>query len=157
MRIIIYFALLALATGTALIRGTPVERALAATLIAGNLGTLAIVHAESPTHYLNVLHLYLLIDAMLTALLCCVAVRWPTWASILIAAFQMNGLLGHFVKMVSPETIPLSYALLLKVWGWLMVLVLLLSRYRPSLRLPLSGERWPYSLRARAGRTKASE
>jgi hypothetical protein len=156
MRILIYFMLLALATGIAIWRGTPVERALGATLIAGNLATLAIVQVESSGQYSSVLLWYFLTDALLAILLCGVAVRWPTWASILIAAFQVNGLLGHVVKLASPETFPISYAMLLKIWGWSMVVVLLLSRYRPNMRRPLSGQRWPYFSRAQDGRTIAS-
>ena len=157
MRIIAYFTLLALATGLALWRGTPVERALAATLIAGNLGTLAIVQMGSSAHYSSVSQYYLWIDALLALLLCGVAVRWPTWVSLLVAAFQLNGLLGHLVKLISPATFPISYALLVKIWGWSMIVALLASRCRPALRQPLSGGRWPYSLKARAGHMTASE
>ena len=156
MRIAIYFTLLAVAAGVAIWRGSPVERALGATLIAGNLGTLAIVHAASYEDFSSVLRYYFWIDGFFAVLLCGVAVRWPTWASIVIAAFQINGLLGHLVKILSPDTFWLSYALLLKIWGWAMVIVLLLSRYRPTLRRPLKSARWPFSSRARDGRTTAT-
>ena len=151
MRVIVYFTLLALATGIALVRGTPVERALAATLLTGNLATWGIVQLDSSHHYSSVMQWYFIADALLAVLLCAVAIRWPTWASILIAAFQLNGLLGHVVKLVSPETFPLSYALLLKIWAWSMVGVLLLSRWRPDMRQILSRHRWPYASPAQAG------
>lgn len=156
MRILIYFTLLALATGIALLRGTPVERALAATLLVGNLATFGIVRIESFDQFSYVSLLYFLTDFLLAVLLCWVAVRWPTWASIMIAALQINGLLGHVVKLLSPETLPLSYAMLLKIWGWCMVAVLLASRVRPNMRRPLSGQRWPYFSRARDGHTIVS-
>ena len=153
MRVIVYFTLLALATGIALVRGTPVERALAATLLTGNLATWGIVQLDSSHHYASVMQWYFIADASLAVLLCAVAIRWPTWASILIAAFQLNGLLGHVVKLVSPETFPLSYALLLKIWAWSMVGVLLLSRWRPDMRQILSRHRWPYAPPSQAGHT----
>jgi len=153
MRVIVYFTLLALATGIALVRGTPVERALAATLLTGNLATWGIVQLDSSHHYASVMQWYFIADALLAVLLCAVAIRWPTWASILIAAFQLNGLLGHVVKLVSPETFPLSYALLLKIWAWSMVGVLLLSRWRPDMRQILSRHRWPYAPPSQAGHT----
>ena len=155
MRIILYFTLLSLATGLALWRGTAVERALATTLIAGNLGTWAIVQLGSSGHYSSVSQYYLLIDGLLAAVLCGVAIRWPTWVSVLIAAFQINGVLGHLVKMISPATFPISYAMLVKVWGWSMVVALLLSRWRPRLRRPLSGAHWPFSSLVRDGHMTA--
>lgn len=54
--------------------------------------------------------------------------------AVLIATFQINGTLGHAVKLVSPETIDLSYAILLRLWGWPMVLTLLVARFMPALR-----------------------
>jgi len=155
MRIILYFTLVALATGLALWRGTAVERALATTLIAGNIGTWAIVQLGSSGHYSSVSQYYLLIDVSLAAVLCGVAIRWPTWVSVLIAAFQINGVPGHLVKMISPATFPISYAMLVKVWGWSMVVTLLLSRWRPGLRRPLSRAHWPFSSPARDGHMTA--
>ena len=155
MRILIYFAVLALVTGLALWRGTAVERALAATVLAGNLGTLGIVQLGSSEPYSSVSQWYFLIDALLVVLLCGVALRWPTWVSMMIAAFQINGLLGHLVKIMAPDVIPLSYALLVKVWGWPMLAVLLLARFRPNMRQSMSGARWPYFSRVRGGHTTA--
>jgi hypothetical protein len=153
MRVLIYVTLLLVATGAALIFGKREEKATAAVLLAGNLGSALIEHLFSSHAFLTLSLAYFSFDALLAVALCGLAVRWPTWLAILIAAWQVNGTLAHLVKMAVPETVAISYAVLLKFWAWPMVLVLLAARIRPALRSPLRAARWPHIWRAPTGST----
>ena len=142
MRVEIYFFLLALATGSALLFGNKGERFIAATVLGGNLMTLVIerVFGEGFAAFHSG---YLLLDAGLAVLLCLIAVKYPSWLAILVAAFQINGTLAHLVKLLAFEVIPFSYSFLLKVWAWPMVLTMLAARTARSMSAPLLARNWP--------------
>jgi hypothetical protein len=142
MRVEIYFLLLALAAGSALLCGTRGERWIGATVLAGNLLTFALERTLRGT-FSSVIYGYLGLDAVLAAILCMIAVRHPSWVAICVAAFQVNGTLGHLVRLLATQTIPFSYAFLLKVWAWPMVLVLLASRLLPGMHDRLLARNWP--------------
>ena len=142
MRVAIYLVLLVLATGTALLFGTRGEKCVGTTVLAGNLLTMALENAIGEK-FASVFPLYLALDAGLAIALCVIAVRYPSWVAICVAAFQVNGTLGHLVKLVAIDTIPFSYAFLLRVWAWPMVLALLAARFMPSMRSTLLARDWP--------------
>ena len=142
MRVAIYLVLLVLATGTALLFGTRGEKWVGTTVLAGNLLTMALENAIGEK-FASVFPLYLALDAGLAVALCVIAVRYPSWVAICVAAFQVNGTLGHLVKLVAIDTIPFSYAFLLRVWAWPMVLALLAARFMPSMRSILLARDWP--------------
>lgn len=150
MRVAIYLVLLVLAAGSALLFGNKGERWVAATMLAGNLLTMVLEHAVGET-FASVFPLYLALDACLAVILCVVAVRYPSWVAICVAAFQVNGTLGHLVKLLAVDTIPFSYAFLLRVWAWPMVLALLGARFFPSMGVMLLAKDWPLSGRQPAG------
>jgi hypothetical protein len=62
---------------------------------------------------------------------------------VLVSAFQINGVFGHLVKIVAPNTIPFSYAFLLRVWAWPMVIAMLSGRFFPGLSRTLTRRNWP--------------
>ena len=146
MRVATYLVLLVLAAGSALLFGTRGEKWLGATVLAGNLLTLILEHAIGE-RFTTVFSLYLALDACLAVVLCAIAVRYPCWVAIWVAAFQVNGTLGHLVKLLAADTIPFSYAFLLRVWAWPMVLALLAARFMPSMRAVLLARDWPLSER----------
>jgi hypothetical protein len=154
MRVEFYLLLLAVAAGLAIVRGTPGERWIAATVLAGNLLTLIVVRAGART-FASVSLLYFGVDACLAIVLCTIAVFYPTWVSVLVSAFQINGVFGHLVKIVAPNTIPFSYAFLLRVWAWPMVIAMLSGRFLPGLSRTLTRRNWP--LPARAARPDPGE
>ena len=145
MRAGLYLGLLIVATGAALWKGTTGERWVAGIMLAGNLLTLLLVETIARS-FASVSALFMILDATLALLLCLVAVRYPSWVTILVSAFQINGTLGHLVKLAAPQTIPFSYAFLLRFWAWPMVLVLLLSRFFQRLRTILKASDWPAGL-----------
>ena len=146
MRVEVYLLLLILATGSALWLGTRGEKWVGATVFAGNALTF-VLERTFGTAYSSVPLVYLGLDAALAALLCAVAVRYPSWVAICVSAFQINGTLGHLVKLLAPHTIPFSYAFLLKFWAWPMVFAMLLGRGLPRMRVVLKARDWPLSAR----------
>lgn len=132
MRVVAYLLLLFFATGSALFRGTRGERWIGLTVLAGNLISF-LVEQTVARSFGSVSLVYLAVDGSLAAALCLIAVRYPSWVSILVSAFQINGALGHVVKLVAPHTIPFSYAFLLRFWAWPMVLAMLIGRAVPRL------------------------
>lgn len=142
MRVKLYLALLFLAIFVSLWRGTRGEKWLGGTVLSGNLLTIGIEHAVGKA-FLSVSFGYLALDAVLATILCAIAVKYPSWVAIFVSAFQINGTLGHLVKLLAPDTIPFSYAFLLKVWAWPMVLALLVGRCMPRLHQRLRAADWP--------------
>jgi len=130
----IYACLLLLTLFFALGRGTRDERQLGTVVLAGNLATILVLVLSKDSDFTHVPLAYLGVDVAAALLLCAHAVRQPTWMAVLVATFQINGTLAHAVKLASPETFNVSYAILLRLWGWPMVLTLLLAHWRPSLR-----------------------
>lgn len=129
---IAYAGLLLLTLSFALAKGTRSERTTGIVLLLGNLATIAVM-VVNPGDFVSVSTAYLAVDVLATIVLTILAVRRPSWMSILVAAFQLNGSLGHLVKLLAPETISLSYAVLLRIWGWPMILALLAARFWPTL------------------------
>lgn len=146
MRVEIYFLLLVLAAGSAILCGTRGEKWIGATVLVGNLLTLAVERMLGGA-FASVAFGYLALDAALATILCVIAVRHPSWVAICVAAFQINGTLGHLVRLLATQTIPFSYAFLLKFWAWPMVLVLLASRMLPPMHDRLLARNWPPSAR----------
>jgi len=144
MRVEFYLLLLAVAAGLAIWRGTAGERWIAGTVLAGNLLTLLIVRGGART-FASVSLFYFGVDAFLAMVLCTIAVFYPTWVSVLVSAFQIDGVFGHLVKIVAPNTIPFSYAFLLRVWAWPMVIAMLSGRFFPGLSRTLTRRNWPHA------------
>jgi hypothetical protein len=142
MRVEIYITLLLLATGTALWFGSRGEKWVGASVLAGNALTF-VVERNFGSAFGSVLPVYLFLDSALAVLLCAIAVRFPSWVAICVAAFQINGVLGHLVKLLAPQTISFSYAFLLKVWAWPMLLLILISRRAPGLHMILESSQAP--------------
>jgi hypothetical protein len=146
MRVEAYVALMLLATGLALWRGTRAETLIAATVLLGNLLTFAVEHWLG-TAFTSVSLMYLGLDLTLAVVLCAIAVKYPCWVAIVVAAFQVNGVLGHLVRLLVPDTIPFSYAFLLRFWAWPMVIAMLAGRSFPIMQAVLGTRGWPGRIR----------
>ena len=131
---ILYACALLTALTLAFVRGSDPERRVAAVLLTGNLATIGALFVGQGQEFSYVSVAYLSVDIVGAMALCAIAIWHPSWMTILVATFQINGTLGHAVKLMSPETIDVSYAILLRLWGWPMVLTLIASRLYPSLR-----------------------
>lgn len=130
----LYAATLLTAILLSWLNGTRPERRVALVLLAGNLATIATLLLSPGQDFTYVSAAYLAVDISGAVALCWIAVRHPSWMTVLVATFQVNGTLGHAVKLVSPETMDLSYAILLRLWGWPMVLTAIVARFKPGMR-----------------------
>jgi hypothetical protein len=130
----LYAATLLTAILLSWLNGTRPERRVALVLLAGNLATIATLLLSQGHDFTYVSAAYLAVDILGTVALCWIAIRHPSWMTVLVATFQVNGTLGHAVKLVSPETMDLSYAILLRLWGWPMVLTAIVARFKPGMR-----------------------
>jgi hypothetical protein len=59
--------------------------------------------------------------------------RWPMFSTAMIAC----ELLVHLCKVANPSMLPFGYGLGLMVWGYAVVLSILLGTWRQRLRLPI--------------------
>lgn len=131
---LLYACVLLIALSIAMGRGSDAERRVGIVLLAGNLATLLAIGLNSVANFTFVSVTYLTVDVLASLALCFVACGRPSWMAILIASFQINGTLAHIVKLLAPETLDLSYAILLRIWGWPMVLTLLLAHWKGALQ-----------------------
>lgn len=153
---IFYACLLLAALTVAFVSGSREERLVAVVFAFGNAATIAVLSTSSASSFGHVSAFYIGVDVIASVLLCSIAVTRPSWMTVLIAAFQINGALAHIVKLVTPETISLSYAILLRIWAWPMVATLLLAHWYKPLRNVLRQsdlQDLPAPLRPRAVRT----
>lgn len=129
----LYACVLLAALFFSMVRGSEGERQIGLVLLCGNSATIVTLYLSHGHDFTFVSATYLAVDVACALILCALAVLRPSWMAILIAAFQINGTLGHAVKLLAPETIELSYAILLRLWGWPMALTLLVAHWYPRL------------------------
>lgn len=156
---IFYACLLLAALSVAFISGSKEERLIGLVFALGNAATIAVLFATNASSFAHVSVFYIGVDVVASMVLCLIAVTRPSWMTVLVAAFQINGALAHIVKLVAPDTISLSYAVLLRIWAWPMVATLLLAHWYKPLRNVLRQsdlEKLPVPLRPRTVRTLIS-
>lgn len=130
----LYAIVLLAALCLAFAKGARAERRVAWVILIGNAGTIAVLVISKGTDFSFVSAAYVFIDVVACFVLCGLAVSRPSWMTILLATCQINGTLGHIVKLIAPDTIDISYAILLRIWGWPMVATMLAARFNPNLR-----------------------
>lgn len=134
---VMYACLLLFSLSVAFYAGESKERKVACVFLLGNSATIIALLVSSREEFSYVSAAYLGVDIAAVVALVAIALRHPSWMTILVAAFQVNGCLAHLVKLLAPDTIEISYAILLRAWGWPMVLTLLAARWHAPLRLTL--------------------
>jgi hypothetical protein len=76
-----------------------------------------------------------LVDLLLLAAICTLAIRANRWWPIPAAGCQLVAVLVHAGKLVEPSMIPNGYAFLVTIWSWPMVLLLALGTWAHRRRL----------------------
>jgi hypothetical protein len=134
----VYYALLLLCWGYALLRGGAPERIGATIVLVGSLLTLAAVSSLAVS-YASVETGVLLVDAATLVAFLILALRaerfWPIW----LTALQLIGTTGHVIKLVEPDIIPRAYAFAAIFWSYLMLPLLALGTWRHQQRLARNG------------------
>jgi hypothetical protein len=118
----------------ALWRGGRDERLVASLCLIGTLGTVIAVSPMS-MRYKGVEHGMALVDLAVLAGFVTVALTsqrfWPLW----VAGFQLTTALGHGLKAIDSNLLPVAYGAALQVWAYPILIVLAVGTWRRQRRL----------------------
>jgi len=133
IRMLIFNGLLIAICSYALWRGRFEERLTAITCV---LATAATVIVKGPIHlsYSSVEIGVLLVDLATFASFTYVALKsdrfWPLW----ISGLQLTTSVGHLLKAIEPDLIPIAYAAAGRVWSYPILLILAYGTWRAHQR-----------------------
>jgi hypothetical protein len=139
IRMLIFNGLLLAVCTYALWRGRFEERVTAVTCI---LATIATVLVKGPIRlsYSSVEIGVLIVDLAALAAFTFVALRsdrfWPLW----ISGLQLTTSIGHMLKAIQPDLIPLAYAAAGRVWSYPILLILAIGTWRAHQRYQSQGQ-----------------
>jgi hypothetical protein len=129
MNIYLYFALLALVSGYAFLRGGREERIVAAVCVAASLCSLA-VFRPADVSYSDFQPRIALIDVAVLTAFAAVALKtrrfWPLW----VAGTQLTTTIGHVLKVLDPELLPVVYGAALASWSYVHLAILAVGTWR---------------------------
>ena len=133
LRTIIFSLLLCAAFALAFWRGQREERLIAAVSVVAALLSLALVEPIRAS-YSGVEAGVLLVDLCVLAVFTHVALRsdrfWPLWVS----GLQLTTSIGHLLKAINPDLLPLAYAAALRFWSYPILLILIIATWRSHQR-----------------------
>lgn len=134
-----FFAILLLvSSGYAIWRGGAPERTVGASMLAAYLATL-FSHSEFAVRFTQVEVGVLIIDIMLMIVLAAVALKadraWP----IVLAGLHLTTVGAHAVRMIEPSMIEVTYAVMLSMWSYPMIVALAVGTWRHRRRLRVHG------------------
>jgi hypothetical protein len=130
---ILYWSLLALTCGYALLRGGHYERLVASVCIVASFATVAV---NSPLNrmYVHVETSALLVDMAVLAAFVSIALLsdrfWPLW----VAGLQLTTIVAHFLKAMDSDLIPTAYGLAVRFWSYPILVILFVGAWRSHRR-----------------------
>ena len=134
VRLILFNLLLFGACGYALAKGTRDARIVAVVCLIANFATLA-ARGPAVTSYSSLQMGVLLIDMATFAAFTFVALTsdrfWPLWVS----GLQLTTSMGHLMKGMHSDLLPLAYAAALRFWSYPILLILAVAVWRHHQRL----------------------
>lgn len=132
-RYLIFWAILLICCGYALLRGRKDERLAAAVFIAAT-ATSVMGHLVTDVRYYSLDISDVVIDSLVLVALVAIALTsdrfWPLWA----AGFQLVGSMAHVLKMVDVTFAPWGYAVAARFWSYPILLVLFIGAWRQHQR-----------------------
>lgn len=151
-RILVFIALTFLCCGYALWRGGGPERVMAAGFLAGCAGTLAFrsdIHIRFSTLDIGLCLVDVAFLIFAIAVVLCADRVWP----IVFAGLHMSSVFGHFAKFLVPDTLRVTYVLMIVAASYPMLLLLVAGTWRHRRRLAAHGHDndWIWSPRRTAG------
>lgn len=138
IRILIFDALLAGCCGYALWRGGQPERVVGGAFTVAYVATLA-SYASLATRFYTVEQGILIVDGALLAVLAAVAIRADRFWPLVVAALQLDTVGAHLLKVADAEVIRVTYALMIAVWSYPMLILLAIGTWRHRRRLTRAG------------------
>ena len=129
IRVILFDMLLFGACGYALLRGKTDARIVAVVCIVANFASYAVV-----SRYASVETGVLIIDILTFLAFTFVALKsdrfWPLWVS----GLQLTTSIGHVLKAVQADLLPLAYAAALRFWSYPILIILAVGVWRSQRR-----------------------
>lgn len=123
MQIVAYYTLLVAVTLLAMWRGGRDERLAAAICILGTVATVLLV-APIPQRYAEMEVAVAAVDAVVFLGFVFIALRsdryWPLW----VAGIQLTTAIGHLLKVIQPDLLPLAYGAALMFWSYPILLII---------------------------------
>lgn len=135
---VIYYSLLGLTCGYALWRGGGPERVVAGLFIAASIAS-DNSYAIGADKYLGVELGVLIVDLGLLAGLIAVMLRADRYWPIVMVSLHLLGVAAHWVRAQEGTMIALTYATLLSLWSYPMLLILVIATRRHQARLKRRG------------------
>lgn len=136
--VMLFNVMLALSCGYALTRGGPPERIVGGSLLVAAAAT-ALSFSPFASRFLGLETRVLAIDVILLAILTMVAVRADRGWTLVIAGLQLATVGAHVVKAITPQMIGVTYALMIAMWSYPILVVLAMGTWRHRRRLKACG------------------
>jgi hypothetical protein len=133
-RHLLFDGLLILTCAYALLRGGAPERIVAATLALGDLATILVASRFALRFRSEEIGIFL-VDLVILLILGAVALRSMRWWPLWLAAFQLDAVAVHVVRLTAPATLPMSYMNAIALWAWPMQLLLAYGAWEHRRRL----------------------
>ena len=134
IRLILFNLLLFGACGYALAKGSRDARIVAVVCLAANFASFA-ARGPALTSYSSVQTGVMLVDVVTFAAFTFVALTserfWPLW----ISGLQLTTSMGHLMKGMHSDLLPLAYAAALRFWSYPILLILAVAVWRHRQRL----------------------
>jgi hypothetical protein len=129
-RVLIYRALMFGICGYALIRGKADARIVALVFLVGDLATLALRSSTYSTVEMSILVIDIIAFLAFTYAALISDRFWPLWVS----GLQLTTSLGHVLKAVDSQLMPLAYAAALRFWAYPILIILAIGTWRSHRR-----------------------
>lgn len=152
LRITIFVALLLLFCGYALWRGGAPERIAAAAMLGATFAS-ALVRSDVDHRFIEMEMGLLLVDGLLLIVLVAIALRADRGWPLLVAGLHLVTVGTHAIKLIEPDMIRVTYAVMLAFWSYPMVITLAIGTWRHRRRLRVHGVDRAWSLRPQSVRT----
>ena len=134
----LYWTLLAISCGYALLRGRKYERLTAIICIVASIVSVLL---RAPLHerYLGVEAGDLLVDLVVLSAFVAIALQsdrfWPLW----VAGLQLTTSFSHFLRAIDANLIPQAYAAAERFWSYPILIILAVAVWRHQQRVRQQG------------------
>jgi hypothetical protein len=139
-RYYIFWAILLLCCGYALLKGRKYERIAAVTFLSATVISF-VAHRLFQVRYLTLDVSDVVVDSAVLVTLVTIALLsdrfWPLWA----AGFQLVGSMAHLLKTIDVTLAPWGYAVAARFWSYPILIVLFLGVWRQHRRTTLENQR----------------
>ena len=133
MNPLLYWSILILSCGYALIRGRADERMVAGVCIAASVISVAVLSPMS-VRYTTIEEGEVAVDLVVLAVFLLVALRsdrfWPLW----IAGLQLTTILAHLLKAIDFKLLPFAYGTAERFWSYPILVIIAVGAWRQHRR-----------------------